>query len=150
MSWVPHITVASIIEKDNKFLLVEEYVKNMLVINQPAGHLEEHETLEEACIRETLEETAYLVKADYLVGIYQERKKGSLDMYLRFCFKCSIIEKNLEKKIDKDIVNTLWLSREELLKPEINLRGSMVLACINDYYDKQKYSKKIINSLFNT
>ena len=150
MSWVPHITVASIIEKDNKFLLVEEYVKNMLVINQPAGHLEEHETLEEACVRETLEETAYLVKADYLVGIYQERKKGSLDMYLRFCFKCSIIEKDLEKKIDKDIVNTLWLSREELLKPEINLRGNMVLACINDYCDKQKYSKKIINSLFNT
>ena len=150
MSWVPHITVASIIEKDNKFLLVEEYVKNMLVINQPAGHLEEHETLEEACVRETLEETAYLVKADYLVGIYQERKKGSLDMYLRFCFKCSIIEKDLEKKIDKDIVNTLWLSREELLKPEINLRSNMVLTCINDYCDKQKYSKKIINSLFNT
>ncbi len=150
MSWVPHITVASIIEKDNKFLLVEEHVKNMLVINQPAGHLEEHETLEEACVRETLEETAYLVKADYLVGIYQERKKGSLDMYLRFCFKCSIIEKNLEKKIDKNILNTLWLSREELLKPEINLRGNMVLACINDYYDKQKYSKKIINSLFNS
>ena len=73
MSWVPHITVASIIEQDNKFLFVEEYVNDTKVINQPAGHLEEHETLEEGCIRETLEETLYEVKVDYLVGIYQER-----------------------------------------------------------------------------
>ena len=62
MSWVPHITVASIIEKDNKFLFVEEYVKNNIVLNQPAGHLEENETIEEGSIRETLEETAYEVK----------------------------------------------------------------------------------------
>ena len=54
MSWVPHITVASIIERENKFLFVEEYIKNNVVLNQPAGHLEENETIEEGCIRETL------------------------------------------------------------------------------------------------
>ena len=90
MSWVPHITVASIIEKNNKFLFVEEYVKDQVVINQPAGHLEENETIEEGCIRETFEETAYLVNVDYLIGVYQERNKNSKDMWLRFCFKCSI------------------------------------------------------------
>ena len=150
MSWVPHITVAAIIEKNNKFLLIEEYVKDMLVINQPAGHLEENETLEEACIRETLEETAYLVKADYLIGVYQEREKNSLDMYLRFCYKCSIIEEKPEIKLDKNIVNKLWLSKDDLLLPGVNLRSNMVLKCINDYYDGYKYSKNIINSLLST
>ena len=78
MSWVPHITVASIIKKNNEYLFVEEYINDKKVLNQPAGHLEENETLEEGCIRETLEETAYDVEVDYLVGIYQERKKNSL------------------------------------------------------------------------
>ena len=63
MSWIPHITVASVIEKDKKYLFVEEYVKDLKVLNQPAGHLEENETIEEACARETLEETAYKVKS---------------------------------------------------------------------------------------
>ena len=150
MPWVPHITVAAIIEKNNEFLLVEEYVDDVLVINQPAGHLEEYETLEEACIRETLEETAYLVKADYLIGIYQERKKNSLDMYLRFCYKCTIIEEKPEIKLDKNIVNKLWLSKDDLMKSSVNLRSNMVLKCINDYYHGHKYSKNIINSLLDT
>ena len=63
MAWIPHITVASIIEQNNKFLFVEEYVNNLKVLNQPAGHLEEHETLENGCIRETLEETAFCCKS---------------------------------------------------------------------------------------
>ena len=82
MSWIPHITVASIIQKDNKYLFVEEFVKNKVVTNQPAGHLEENETLEEACVRETLEETAYIVEVDHLIGIYQERSKNSLGFLL--------------------------------------------------------------------
>ena len=104
MSWIPHITVASVIEKEKKYLFVEEYVKDLKVLNQPAGHLEENETIEEACARETLEETAYKVKVDYLIGIYQERGKDEIDMWLRFCFKCSIIEEFNERALDKNII----------------------------------------------
>ena len=147
MPWVPHITVASIIQKENKFLFVEEYVKNNIVLNQPAGHLEENETIEEGCIRETLEETAYQVKVDYLIGIYQERSKGALDMWLRFCFKCTIQEEFTDKELDKNIIRKVWLTKDEILMPEKKLRSEMVTKCIYDYEGGKKYPKEIINSL---
>lgn len=147
MSWVPHITVASIVEKDNKFLFVEEYVKDNIVLNQPAGHLEENETIEEGCIRETLEETACLVKVDHLIGIYQERKKGALDMWLRFCFKCTVEKEYTDRKLDKNIIRKIWLTKEEVLRPERILRSDMVIKCINDFEAGKKYPKEIINSL---
>ena len=146
MSWIPHITVASVIEKDKKYLFVEEYVKDLKVLNQPAGHLEENETIEEACLRETLEETAYKVKVDYLIGIYQERGKGEIDMWLRFCFKCSIIEEFNDRTLDKNIIRKIWLEKKDILNSDINLRSSMVLRCINDYEKGIKFSKELISS----
>tara|TARA_B100001778_G_C18501101_1_gene589730 strand:- start:357 stop:809 length:453 start_codon:yes stop_codon:yes gene_type:complete len=147
MPWVPHITVASIVEKNDNYLFVEEFVDNNKVLNQPAGHLEEHETLEEGCVRETLEETAYLVEVDYLIGIYQERKKNSLDMWLRFCFKCNIINEYKDKSLDKNIIRKLWLSKNEIKSSNISLRSDMVLKCINDYEQGNKYPKEILRNL---
>ena len=147
MSWIPHITVAAIIQKDNKYLFVEEFVKNKVVTNQPAGHLEENETLEEACVRENLEETAYIVEADHLIGIYQERSKDSLDMWLRFCFKCSIKNECKDKELDKNIIRKIWLSKKELLMPERTLRSNMVLKCIDDHEENKKFPKEVISNL---
>ena len=147
MSWVPHITVASIIEKNNKYLFVEENINHKKVLNQPAGHLEEHETLEEGCIRETLEETAYDVEVDYLVGIYQERKKNSLDMWLRFCFKCNILEEHVDRSLDKNILRKLWLPKKELTSSNFLYRSDMVLKCIEDYEKGVKYPKEILKNL---
>ena len=147
MSWVPHITVASIIKKNNEYLFVEEYINDKKVLNQPAGHLEEHETLEEGCIRETLEETAYDVEVDYLVGIYQERKKNSLDMWLRFCFKCNILEEHVDRSLDKNILRKLWLPKKELTSSNFLYRSDMVLKCIEDYENGVKYPKEILKNL---
>ncbi|MAW35276.1 MAG: NUDIX hydrolase [Gammaproteobacteria bacterium] len=147
MSWVPHITVASIIKKNNEYLFVEEYINDKKVLNQPAGHLEEDETLEEGCIRETLEETAYDVEVDYLVGIYQERKKNSLDMWLRFCFKCNILEEHVDRSLDKNILRKLWLPKKELTSSNFLYRSDMVLKCIEDYEKGVKYPKEILKNL---
>tara|TARA_B100001248_G_scaffold172473_1_gene130723 strand:- start:1112 stop:1564 length:453 start_codon:yes stop_codon:yes gene_type:complete len=147
MSWVPHITVASIIKKNNEYLFVEEYINDKKVLNQPAGHLEENETLEEGCIRETLEETAYDVEVDYLVGIYQERKKNSLDMWLRFCFKCNILEEHVDRNLDKNILRKLWLPKKELTSSNFLYRSNMVLKCIEDYEKGVKYPKEILKNL---
>ena len=147
MSWVPHITVASIIKKNNEYLFVEEYINDKKVLNQPAGHLEEHETLEEGCIRETLEETAYDVEVDYLVGIYQERKRNSLDMWLRFCFKCNILEEHVDRSLDKNILRKLWLPKKELTSSNFLYRSDMVLKCIEDYEKGVKYPKEILKNL---
>ena len=147
MSWVPHITVASVIKSDDKYLFVEEYVQDKVVLNQPAGHLEENESLSEACIRETLEETAYLVEVKNLIGVYQERNKNSLDMWLRFCFECSIKEEIKDRELDKNIIRKIWLNKEEVLKENHFLRSKMVMKCIEDFEKGNKYPLDIISSL---
>jgi len=146
MSWIPHITVASVIEEDKKYLLVEEYVQELVVLNQPAGHLEENETIIEACAREVLEETAYKVKVDYLIGIYQERERNSPDMWLRFCFKCTVENEIIDRKLDKNIIRKVWLNKDDIVSPRYNLRSNMVLKCINDYESGQRYPNEVIQS----
>ena len=146
MSWIPHITVASVIEEDKKYLLVEEYVQDLVVLNQPAGHLEENETIIEACAREVLEETAYKVRVDYLIGIYQERERNSPDMWLRFCFKCTVENEIIDRKLDKNIIRKVWLNKDDIVSPRYNLRSNMVLKCINDYESGQRYPNEVIQS----
>ena len=146
MSWIPHITVASVIEKDKKYLFVEEYVKDLKVLNQPAGHLEENETIEEACARETLEETAFKVKVDYLIGIYQEREKDEIDMWLRFCFACKVIKKVENYKIDDNISNVIWLTENEFnLKPDDTHRSNMVKKSLQDFILGKEYKTQLIS-----
>lgn len=146
MSWVQHITVASIVQKEDKFLFVEEYVKKKLVINQPAGHLEENESLQEACIRETLEETGYLVEALYLVGIYHEYSSANRDMWLRFCFACKVIKKVENYKIDDKINNVVWLTENEFdLKPDDTHRSNMVKKSLKDFILGKEYKTQLIN-----
>ena len=146
MSWVQHITVASIVQKEDKFLFVEEYVKNKLVINQPAGHLEENESLQEACIRETLEETGYLVEALYLVGIYHEYSSANRDMWLRFCFACKVIKKVENYKIDDKINNVIWLTENEFnLKPDDTHRSNMVKKSLQDFILGKEYKTQLIS-----
>ena len=146
MSWVQHITVASIVQKEDKFLFVEEYVKKKLVINQPAGHLEENESLQEACIRETLEETGYLVEALYLVGIYHEYSSVNKDMWLRFCFACKVIKKVENYKIDDKINNVIWLTENEFnLKPNDTHRSNMVKKSLQDFILGKEYKTQLIS-----
>ena len=146
MSWIQHITVASIVQKEDKFLFVEEYVKKKLGINQPAGHLEENESLQEACIRETWEETGYLVEALYLVGIYHEYSSANRDMWLRFCFACKVIKKVENYKIDDKISNVIWLTENEFnLKPDDTHRSNMVKKSLQDFILGKKYKTQLIN-----
>ncbi|KHJ59358.1 NUDIX domain-containing protein, partial [Burkholderia glumae] len=85
--WTPHVTVAAIVERAGRFLLIEEHTSAGLRLNQPAGHLEAGETLAQAVIRETLEETAHPFAPEALVGVYQthfERPGKGGATYLRF------------------------------------------------------------------
>tara|TARA_Y100000590_G_C15677644_1_gene998623 strand:+ start:497 stop:946 length:450 start_codon:yes stop_codon:yes gene_type:complete len=148
MSWIPHITVASIVENNGKFLFVEEKVKGKEVLNQPAGHLEENESLSKACIRETLEETGCLVETEFIVGIYQEKILNERDVYVRFCFKCKYISHNLTATIDKKILRSLWLTEEEVYSLNDDIfRSRMVLNSFNDYIKGNKYPVNIITHI---
>ena len=109
-TWKPNVTVAAVVEREGRFLLVEEETSAGLRLNQPAGHLEPGESLIEAAVRETLEETAHEFLPESLVGIYQwPRPDGELT-YLRFAFGGTVGEALAGRTLDTGIVRAIWLS----------------------------------------
>lgn len=130
--WYPHVTVASIARRNGKYLMVREYHQGKCVINQPAGHLEQGESLEQAVKRETLEETGWEFQPNYLSGIYQfEASNG--ETYLRFTFGGELIRFRDDIELDPAIDEVLWLDREILEQNSQTLRSNVVLKCINDF-----------------
>ena len=144
-----HLTVAAIIEHDQQFLMVEEYSKKLKknVINQPAGHVENNEPILDAIVRETLEETAYMVKPEKIIGIYQSFIDENNDntQYLRVCYACSLIMKT-DNALDPDIVRALWLNKEEILSLS-NARSPMVKQCLSDYLAGKSFPLEFITAL---
>lgn len=129
----PDVTVAAIAEQDGRFLLVVERIENRLVLNQPAGHVEPNETLLEAVIRETREETAWRFAPRALLGAYRWRNSCSLRETLRFAFIGDVSGHDHTQPLDRGIVSTHWLTRDELAEREPRLRSPLVLRCIDDY-----------------
>ena len=146
MVWNPHTTVAAIIERDQQFLMVEETINGQQVYNQPAGHLDPNESILDAVVRETREETAWLFKPEALVGIYlwkkedSDNKKDDADeTFLRFayCGQCSDFQPDLE--LDVGIVSALWLTKTQLEEKAEKLRSPLVMRCIEDYLSGKRY-----------
>lgn len=143
-----HTTVAALIERDGRYLLVEEMTRNGLqVINQPAGHLEAGESLVEAVMRETLEETAWQFTPEGLVGIYRWQVPPDGATYIRFCFHGRCHDHRPELPLDNGILRTLWLSREELAADPMRLRSPMVLRCIDDYRAGARHPLSLLHDL---
>jgi len=132
MVWKPDVTVAAVIERSGRFLLVEERIRGRLVLNQPAGHLEDGEGLLDAVVRETLEETAWHFTPESLLGIYQWRSPRG-HTTLRFAFTGSVQGYDAQRPLDPPIVTTHWLAREEIAQRSTRLRTPLVLRCIEDF-----------------
>ncbi len=147
MLWKPNVVVAAILERDGKFLLVEELANDKLVYNQPAGHLDPGETLLTAVRRETLEETAWTMEPEGLVGVYLMEAKEIGTTYLRFCFHGRLLAHDPARKLDKEIVRTVWLSREELVQAAARHRSPLVLRCVDDYLAGQRHPLALIHDL---
>ena len=131
MSFDPHVTVAVVVKNDGKFLFVEELSHGEQVINQPAGHVEENETLIEATLRETLEESGYRIEISHLIGIYVYDAPNGVTYY-RMCFSGHVIEK-VTDQYDDGIIGPVWLSLDELKAQEAKWRSPLVLKCVEDY-----------------
>jgi 8-oxo-dGTP pyrophosphatase MutT (NUDIX family) len=133
------VTVAAIIERGGKFLMVEERSGINLVLNQPAGHLEQGESLLAAVARETLEETGHRFDPEHVVGFYLWHSEDAATTYLRVAF-CGEAEPTADvAALDDDIVAVHWLSRAQLVQRTHHLRSPMVLRCIDDYLAGQRY-----------
>lgn len=137
--WKPHATVATVVERDGRFLVVEERVGGRLCINQPAGHLEPHESLVAAARRETLEETGYEVEITALLGIYQWRNPENDKHFLRVAFCGNLSQQEPSPNIDAAIEEVHWMTHEQLAADPGKLRSPMVERNVRDYLHGQHY-----------
>ena len=144
MTWQPHITVATIVEHEGKFLFVEEFKANRHVFNQPAGHLEANETLPQAALRETLEETAWEVELTGVVGIYLYTAPSNGVTYQRVCFIAKALKHHSDYQLDEGILRARWLTREELMAVREDWRSELIIRCIDDYLAGQRHSLELI------
>ncbi len=145
--WSPDITVAAVCERDGQFLLVEEKAKSTqnIVFNQPAGHIEEGESVIEAVIRETLEETCRHFTPEAVIGFYRLLAPNG-KTYFRYTLCGQVSEVDPNAKLDDDIIRTHWLSLEQI-KSSQQLRSPLVLGCIEDYLKGQRYPLEILREL---
>jgi ADP-ribose pyrophosphatase YjhB (NUDIX family) len=144
MVWKPHVTVAAVVERDGKFLLVEEETDEGIQFNQPAGHLECGESLTDAVIREVLEETAYTFIPRFLVGIYHWPHPCKDITYLRFAFGGEIVGHEPERKLDTGILGARWCSFDEIRANADRHRSPMNLSCIEDWYAGKRYPLELV------
>ena len=143
MRFTPHLTVACIVEDNGRFLIVEEHRDGRLVLNQPAGHLESGETLLQAAVRETREETAWSVELVSITGLYLFTAANDTS-YQRTCFSARPLKYDAGQPLDDGIVRARWMTLEEINQERHKLRSHLVLDCILDYLNKPHYSLDLI------
>ena len=146
MMFKPNTTVAAVIERDSRFLLVEEMIQGKLRLNQPAGHLEQGESIVSAVIRETLEETAHHFVPTAVTGIYQWSPPERPELtYLRFTFTGEISGFDAERELDDGIVRAVWLTFDELMQRAAEHRSPLLAGCIRDYLSGQRYPLALLH-----
>lgn len=145
MRWLAHVTVATVVEDQGRFLLVEEMsADKKQVFNQPAGHLEANETLLEAAVRETLEETGWDVELSAVTGIYLYTAPSNGVTYQRVCFAARPVRHHPERALDDGILGARWMTREELAAQPGRWRSHLVLRCIDDYLEGERFPLALI------
>jgi 8-oxo-dGTP pyrophosphatase MutT (NUDIX family) len=144
MIWKPHVTVAAIVERDGRFLLVEEETDEGIQLNQPAGHLERGEALTEAVVREALEETGHVFIPQCLVGVYHWSPPKKDITYLRFAFGGEVAGYDANRTLDTGILGIRWLSFEEIRATADRHRSPMILACVEDWRAGRRHPLELV------
>ena len=150
--WKPNVTVAAVIERDGRFLLVEEHTSEGLRLNNPAGHLDPGESLLDGVVRETLEETTHRFTPTALLGVYlsrtQRKGRGAQPdediTYLRFAYCGELGETVPGRTLDAGIVRTLWLTPDEIRDSAERLRSPLVLRCMEDHLAGQRHPLSMV------
>ena len=141
--WKPSVTVAAIVERDGRFLMVEEETPEGVRLNQPAGHLDPGESLVDAAIREALEETACVFTPIALLGVYMARSASAYEgqpvTYVRFAFTGWVGEPESGRELDTGILRTLWLTPDEIRTRSDEHRSPLVMKCVDDYLAGQRH-----------
>jgi len=146
--WRPSVTVAAVIERDGRFLLVEEEAGGRLVLNQPAGHLDPGESLIEACARETLEETAHRFAPSALVGIYRWIYAPEDVTFFRFAFAGTVHGVEQGRPLDKEIRALHWMTPAEIRARAGDHRSPLLLQCVDDYLAGRRYPLDVLSAAY--
>lgn len=131
--WQPDVTVATVVVRDGRLLMVEEQVQGERVLNQPAGHLEPDESLQQAALRETLEETGWEVALTAFIGAYQWTSPRDGKHFLRLAFAADPVRHHAGRPLDEGILRALWLSPGELAAESARHRSPLVWRVAEDY-----------------
>ena len=142
--WRPSVTVAAVMGRGGRFLLVEEDADGERVFNQPAGHWERDETLVQACARETLEESAYRFAPTRLVGVYRWSAPASGVTYLRFAFSGEVTGFEPQRKLDQGIIRAEWFTPEEIRALAPRHRSPLVWRSVEDYLAGRRYPLDVL------
>ena len=145
--WQPDVTVATVVVRDGRLLCVEERANGRLVLNQPAGHLEPDESLVEAALRETREETGWNVRITHVVGAYQWKATETGRHYLRFAFAAEPLDEIPGATLDEGIVRTLWLTPQELQAEQARHRSPLVWRTVADYLGGNRHPLSLVAQL---
>ncbi len=143
--WKPNVTVAAVVERDGAFLLVEEQTTDGILYNQPAGHLEAGESLLDAVVRETLEESAWRFTPTALVGVYQYHQASSGITYLRFAFTGELADHEAGRKLDTGILRALWMPAADIRANRTKHRNPLLIQCIDDYLAGRRYPLDLLH-----
>ena len=142
--FLPHVTVATVVQRDNRFLLVEEQINGELRLNQPAGHLEPGETLAEAAIRETMEETGWVVELEAIAGLdLHEGLNGT--SYFRTTFIAKAIH-HTDSKLDDGVIAAVWLERGEIFARSAQWRSPLIGKSIERLESGERYPLELVGS----
>ncbi|MDX9995610.1 MAG: NUDIX hydrolase [Rhodocyclaceae bacterium] len=142
--WKPNVTVAALMERDGRFLLVEEETADGIRFNQPAGHLDEGESLAAACAREAMEETAHVFEPTELVGVYQWPRPQQDITYLRFAFAGKVGAHETARRLDDGILRAVWMTVAEIEACTDRHRSPLVLQCVQDWIAGRRYPMELI------
>ena len=144
--WAPHVTVATVVCRAGQLLLVEEEKDGRRVLNQPAGHLEPGESLVEAAVRETREETGWEVRPSAFIGAYQwDAPDGK--PFLRFAFAAEPVRHYPDQPLDTGIVRALWLTPAALQADIARLRSPLVWQAVSDWLAGQRHPLSILRQV---
>ena len=148
--WKPNVTVAAIVERDGRFLLVEEQTRDGLKLNNPAGHLDPGESPQDACAREVLEETAHDFTPTALVGVYLNRftktRSGDDLTYLRFAFVGTLGAHHGWRALDEGVVRTVWMTADEIRASRARHRSPLLLRSLEDYLAGQRFPLSLVHT----
>jgi 8-oxo-dGTP pyrophosphatase MutT (NUDIX family) len=137
--WQPDVTVATVVVRDGRLLVVEETVGGLRVLNQPAGHLEPDESLLDAALRETLEETGWDVELTAFIGAYQWKSPADGRHFLRMAFAAEPLLHHADRALDEGIVQALWLTPAELRAETARHRSPLVWRAVEDFLAGRRF-----------